>query len=392
VTSRFLLGAFFVAPLLFSACGKKGDPSPPLPRGPNAIKDLSVEQEGGEALLAFTYPDRLLNGQPLTDLESIEIYRLAGATASTGKPRPGSSSGGVSSSGGGATLSSAPGGAARRAATAARVAEQGFYRDAVAVAKLSVGEIANRTHGATILYRDPLLSLLTESKTPPSLGYAAVSVRRTGERSPLSNIAILAPAIPPGPPVILSITPEEGRICLDWLPPETDMTGKPARIGGYKVYRRQLSDDAYDAPLTPSPLSGTSYVDTSAPYAGPLVYTVRATLPGKPRIEGLPAIEAAIDYRDVYPPPAPRRLDALSEGRIVRLAWDPVPASDLAGYLVYRAEGDGAPVQLTPQPIKESFMTDEAVKPGTRYRYTVRAIDTTGNLGPTSPEASAEPY
>ena len=392
MTSRSLLGALLVVLLVSSACGKKGDPSPPLPRGPNAIKDLSVEQEGGEALLAFTYPDRLLNGQPLTDLESIEIYRLSGATASTGQARPGSSSGAAPSGGGSATLTSVPGGGARRIATAARIAEQGFYRDAVAVAKLSVGEIANRTHGATILYRDPLLALLAQAKTPPSLGYAAVSVRRTGERSPLSNIAILAPDIPPGAPVILSVTPEEGRVCLEWLAPETDMTGQPPRIGGYKVYRRQLSDDEYDAPLTPSPISGTSYVDTSAPYAGPLAYTVRATLPNKPRIEGLPAIEAALDYRDIYPPPAPRRLDALSEGRIVRLAWDPVPASDLAGYLVYRAEGEGAPVQLTPKPIKDSFMTDEAVKPGTRYRYTVRAIDTTGNLGPASSEASAEPY
>ena len=374
-------------------CGKKGDPSPPLPRGPNAIKDLSVEQEGGEALLAFTYPDRLLNGQPLTDLQSIEIYRLAGATPSMAQPRPVSPSTGAPSGGaGGATLGSVPGAAARRTAMAARMAEEGFYRDAVPVARLSVAEIANRTHGATILYRDPLLSLLTKSQTPPSLGYAAVSVRRTGERSPLSNIAILAPDIPPGPPVILSITPEEGRICLEWLAPETDMAGRPARIGGYKVYRRQLSDDEYEAPLTPSPLSGTSYVDTSAPYAGPLAYTVRATLPGKPRIEGQPAIEAAIDYRDVYPPPAPRRLDALSEGKIVRLAWDPVPASDLAGYLVFRAEGDAAPVLLSPQPIKESFVNDEAVKAGTRYRYTVRAIDTAGNVGPPSPEATAEPF
>jgi len=384
-------------PLLFlaAACGKKGDPSPPLPRGPNAIKDLSVEQEGGEALLAFTYPDRLLNGQPLTDLESIEIYRLAGATASMAQPKPVSTAAGTPSGGagaGGATLGSVPGAGARRIAMAERMSEQGFYRDAVPVARLSVAEIANRTHGATILYRDPLLALLEKEQAPPSLGYAAVSVRRTGERSPLSNIAILAPDIPPGPPVILSVTPEEGRICIEWLAPETDMAGKPARIGGYKVYRRQLSDDEYDAALTPGPLSGTAYVDTSAPYAGPLAYTVRATLPGKPRIEGLPAVEAALDYRDIYPPPAPRRLDALSEGKIVRLAWDPVPASDLAGYLVFRAEGDGAPVQLTPKPIKESFLTDEAVKPRTRYRYVVRAVDTTGNMSPPSPEAAAEPY
>jgi len=390
---RSLVSVLLLLLFLASGCGKKGDPSPPLPRGPNAIKDLAVEQEGTDALLAFTYPDRLLNGQPLTDLESIEIYRLAGATPSMAQPRPVAAGSGSPVGGGGAgTLGSAPGAAARRAALAARMAEEGFYRDAVPVARLSVAEIAARTHGATILYRDPLLALLAKEQAAPSLGYAAVSVRRTGDKSPLSNIAILAPDVPPGPPAIQSVTPEEGRICLEWLAPETDTAGRPARIGGYEVYRRRLSDDEYEAPLTSAPVSGTSYVDTSAPYGGPLAYTVRATLPGKPRIEGLPAVEAALDYRDVYPPPAPRRLDALSEGKIVRLAWDPVPASDLAGYIVFRAEGGGDLARLTPQPVKESFLTDEAVKAGTRYRYTVRAIDTTGNLGPPSPEATAEPY
>ncbi|HEV2064721.1 MAG TPA: hypothetical protein VGS00_09260, partial [Thermoanaerobaculia bacterium] len=226
----------------------------------------------------------------------------------------------------------------------------------------------------------------------PSLGYAVVSVRRTRDRSPLSNIAIIAPEIPPGPPEILAVTAEEGRVCLEWLPPEQDMAGKPASIGGYKVYRRPLSQDEYDNPVTPSPWPGTSYTDLMAPYGGPIVYTVRATLPGKPRIEGLPAAEVGLNYRDIYPPPSPRRLDALSEGKLVRLFWDPVGVADLDGYIVFRAEGDGAPVRLTPQPIKDSFLTDEAVKPRVRYRYTVRAIDMAGNLGPPSPEAIAEPF
>ncbi|MGH9399682.1 MAG: hypothetical protein ACRD00_04895, partial [Thermoanaerobaculia bacterium] len=130
----------------------------------------------------------------------------------------------------------------------------------------------------------------------------------------------------------------------------------------------------------------------AAPYAGAIVYTVRATLPGKPTIEGLPAVEAGLDYRDIYPPAAPRRLDALSEGKLVRLFWDPVLAGDLAGYIVLRAQGGGTPVRLTPQPIRDSFLTDEAVKPGVRYRYTVRAIDAAGNIGPPSPEAVAEPF
>jgi hypothetical protein len=289
-------------------------------------------------------------------------------------------------------LDRAPGGAARRTASNARMAEQGFYRDAVPVARLPVAELARRTRGATIVYRDGLLPLFAKAASVPSQGYAVVSVRRTRDRSPLSNIAIIAPEIPPGPPEILAVTAEEGRVCLEWLPPEQDMAGKPASIGGYKVYRRSLSQDEYDNPVTPSPWPGTSYTDLTAPYGGPIVYTVRATLPGKPRIEGLPAAEAGLDYRDIYPPPSPRRLDALSEGKLVRLFWDPVGVADLDGYIVFRAEGDGAPARLTPQPIKDSFLTDEAVKPHVRYRYTVRAIDTVGNLGSPSPEAIAEPF
>ena len=383
-----LLGALLAVLLGLSACGKKGDPSPPLPRGPNPVKDLTVEQEGGDALLTFTYPDRLLTGQPLTDLDAVEIYRLPGATPSMAAPRAAVST----SSSSPTSTDHVPGSGTRRAAVAARVAEDAFYREAVRVGRLTIAELARRTHGATILYRDPLMSLLAKSASPPPLGYAVVSVRRGGEKSPLSNIVILTPDTPPGPPEILAVTPEEGRICIEWRPPEKDLTGAPAKVGGYKVYRRLLTEDEYGPALTPAPVGGSDFIDRTPPYGAALAYTVRATLPGKPSIEGLPAIEAALDYRDIYPPPAPKRLDALSEGKLVRLFWDPVSVADLAGYLVFRAEGDGAPARLTAQPIKDSFLTDEAVKPGVRYRYTIRAIDTTGNLGPPSPEAIAEPF
>src|SRR5207244_10003315 len=70
-----------------------------------------------------------------------------------------------------------------------------------------------------------------------------------------------------------------------------------------------------------------SYIDLGPPYGARLVYTVRATLPDRPKVEGAPAEEAGVDYRDVFPPPAPARLDALSEKALVRLVWDPVPAA-----------------------------------------------------------------
>lgn len=365
-------------------CGKKGDPQAPLPRGARAVSDLAVEQEGAEAVLTFSYPDRLLTGQPLTDLEAIEIYRVVNPSPALTAGKP------AATAGGGPKTDEAPGSAARKAAAAARLAQEAFLHDAVRVFELPTAALAQHTRGATVVYRDALAPLLKAGKLPSSLAYAVVSVRRTGEKSPLSNIAALSPAVPPGPPVILAVTPEKGRVCLEWLPPATDMLGQSVEAGGYFLYRRILPEEEYEAPINAKPVPGTAYVDTAAPY-GKLVYTVRAILPDKPKVEGAPADEAGLEYRDVFPPPVPARLDALPEAGLVRLVWDPVSAPDLAGYVVFRAEGNAEPARLTAEPVKDSFLTDTAARPGHRYRYTVRAVDKAGNISAPSPEAVAEP-
>ena len=365
------------------ACGKKGDPQAPVPRGARAVSDLAVEQEGSHAILTFSYPDRLLTGDPLTDLESIEVYRAVGPSPAVTAPRR-PSSGGVPSE-------RAPGAAERRDAQNQRLADQACYAESQLVERLPLPAIAALTRGATLRYEDPVMPLLQGRPRPVPVAYAVVSARRNGERSPLSNIAILDPAVAPAAPVILRLTPEEGRICLEWLPVEADVLGAPLKSGGYRVYRRILPNEEYDEPLNPAPVSDTSFVDSGAPY-GDLAYTVRATHPEKSNVEGLPAEEAVISYRDVFPPAAPSRLDALSEGDLVRLIWDPVEAPDLAGYLVFRAEGDAAPVQMTERPTAETFFTDASSRRGIRYRYTVVAVDAAGNRSPPSPEAVAEPF
>ncbi len=334
----------------------------------------------------FSYPDRLMNGEPLRDIAAIEIYRVVDPSPAIAAPKPAGARG-PSPAG-----DRAPGSTARREAANVRLAEAAFYREAKRVDTLAVAAIAERTRGATVVYRDPLYPLLSGTKPPGSLAYVVVSVRGGGERSPPSNIATLAPAVPPGPPTILAVTPEEGRICLEWLPPETDLLGKTASVGGYRVYRRTLPDEEYAAPLTAEPVAGTSYVDTTAPYGGSHVYTVRATIPGRPKVEGWPSAEAGVDFRDVFAPGAPARLDALPETGLVRLLWDPVTAPDLAGYVVFRAEGEGAPVRLTDKPITDTFFDDSAVQPGRRYRYTVVAVDGVGNASPPSAEAVAETF
>ena len=99
-----------------------------------------------------------------------------------------------------------------------------------------------------------------------------------------------------------------------------------------------------------------------------------------------------MEYRDVFPPPAPPRLDALSEASLVRLAWDPVGAPDLAGYAVFRSEAGQPPTRLNAELVVDATYEDRTAKPGHRYAYTVRAVDKAGNQSPPSPEARAEPF
>lgn len=377
--------------LLAVSCGKKGDPQPPFPRGPRAVKDLLIEQEAADAVLTFTYPDRLLDGSALTDLSAIEIYRVVNPSpALSATPRPGAPPG---ASTGASRTDVAPAAGARQAATNLRVAEEAFYRDAEKAASLPVAELARRTRGATIVFEDPLAPLFARKVVPASLAYAVVSVRRGGERSPLSNIVTLSPEVPPAAPVLLAVTPEEGRICLEWLAPDKDLLGRPLeKVGGSFLYRRALPEEDYGVPLNAKPVDGTSYVDVNPPYGSRLVYTLRTILPGKPRIEGAAADEAGVDYRDVFPPAAPARLDALSEASLVRLVWDPVAAPDLAGYAVFRSENNSPPARLTKDLVVDPTYDDTAVQKGHRYVYAVRAYDKAGNESASSPPAVGEPF
>ena len=382
--------------LLALACGKKGDPQPPLPRGPNAVKDLAVEQEGQDAVLTFSFPDRLMTGAPLTDLSAIEVYRVVNPSPALTAPLPAAPPPPAPAAGAGGSMSGAElrgmGYAERKTATNVRLAEEAFYGSSHRVASLTLPDIADATRGASLVYRDPLTQLFLQEDGPHPLAYAVVSVRREGERSPLSNIVLMTPGIAPQAPELLPPILDEGKVCLEWVAPKQNVLFQPVEIGGYRVYRRPLSQDAYDTSLTTQPVEGTSFVDRTAPYGVPLAYTVRATLASNAKVEGLPADELVVVPKDTYPPPAPKRLDALSEPGLVRLSWDPVDASDLAGYYLYRSEAGAAPVRITTSIVPEPFFNDNKVKVGVRYRYTVRAVDRAGNESSPSPEVVAEPF
>ena len=96
---------------------------------------------------------------------------------------------------------------------------------------------------------------------------------------------------------------------------------------------------------------------------------------------------------DRFPPKAPQELEAvpvvMNGKAAVDLSWEPNVESDLAGYRVYRSEDGAAAVRLTGTSLVQSAFHDGAVVLGKKYRYTVTAVDASGNESATSEAADA---
>lgn len=61
--------------ILACACGKVGDPKPPIVRTPEPIGDLRAVQSGDNVILTWTNPARYVDSNPATDLAVVRILR-----------------------------------------------------------------------------------------------------------------------------------------------------------------------------------------------------------------------------------------------------------------------------------------------------------------------------
>src|SRR5258707_13456033 len=74
----FTLSFFLCGVFLFSTgCGAPGDPVPPSPPVPAAIKDLAGHQAGDGVQLSFTLPSNSITGEKLPAPPAVEILRGA---------------------------------------------------------------------------------------------------------------------------------------------------------------------------------------------------------------------------------------------------------------------------------------------------------------------------
>jgi hypothetical protein len=337
--------AFILSAFAFSACGKVGDPLPPIPRAPVVISELAAAQQGNQIILSFPLA-RTTRSAPL---QRIDLYRLI-------EP------------------ASAP----------LALTEEDFSTRSTIIASIPAEQLPPQR--ATITYQDQL-----DLKTLPGntrYRYAARLVNEEGRPAGFSNYALIAPLTELAePPRELRAQLSQDQLELRWSPPAANESGTtPANVAGYNIYRRVGQSRVK---LNPQPLTEPRYVDRAFQFDVPHEYSVRSLSRPATSASLAEAVESnesallAITPKDTFAPSAPTSITIASINGIVSLFWPANPEPDVMGYNIYRAEDENAPpgswLKLNAQLHTPTTFRDERVQVGKRYYYQITAVDAAGN-------------
>ncbi|MEA2236391.1 MAG: hypothetical protein QOC81_1115 [Thermoanaerobaculia bacterium] len=364
---------FVLLALVVLACGKRGDPHPPVPVIPKATTDLLVAQRGPKVLLSWSYPSLTTAGKSMTGIKRIIVWRSVEELPAATDPQ---------------SLSPASPAeqAIQRFAKIPPLAAAPFLKLRTKVESIEGANLPAATAGARLTYEDTP-PIHTADGRAVRLTYAVVTEGASASGD-LSNLVAVVPqdvAVAPAAPT--AVAKKEG-VVLTWAAPQESVSGsKNPPIAGYNVYRFAHGQPVDDlaAPVNASPITATSYTD-QPPYGQHDYFVTAAAAPGSPRVESEPSAVASATFKDLVPPSPPATLTALVETGAVRLVWDSVDAPDLAGYKIYRTEGTGIEVlrvagtiPLTPQAITVTNYRDTTVNHGISYYYEVVSVDKSGN-------------
>lgn len=369
---RLLALALLVA--IVVACGKRGDPRPPVPIVPQATSDLLVTQRASKLILSWSYPSLTTAGRSLTGIHRITVYRY---TEELPVPQGGRDPNTMLPGDIDPTIP-------RSIALFSKVptiTPQQFGKLATRIESMESANLPAATSGAKLTFEDVPPFRTTDGR-PVRISYAVVT--EGPARSDFSNLATIVPLDIPAAPASFTATAKPEGVVLRW-----DAV-TPALLG-YNIYRTAAGQepDIFTAPINKTPVSGTTYTDTP-PY-GEHEYRVSAVASAAtPRIESGVSLPARANFKDLIAPPAPVSLTPLVESNAVRLIWEAVEAADLDGYMLYRAEGVGHGDdvrEIGSTPLMEKVITgttyvDPKADLGIAYRYAVAARDKSGNESP----------
>jgi hypothetical protein len=345
VALRVAVAALILPPLLMMAgCGLPSAPQPPSLKLPEPVTDLSAARYGDQVRLSWTMPKRTTDKVLLKEAQQAHICRRV----ETGPCET--------------------------------VADQAFTPDAPAE------------------FVDHLPPAITIGP-PKLLAYTVDLVNHAGHSAGPSNTAVTAAGAPPAPVDGLTAIAQPDGVVLRWHSTGGDQLLRIHRVlvstGALK------SSQAAGSPAPPEQtlevtgadqgqaLDRDAALDHTYRYSAERV--LRLTIDGKSfEVLSKPSETITINARDVFPPAAPRDLQAVAdpEARAIDLSWAPNTERDIAGYVVYRRDiASTAPViRISPLNEVAPSFRDANPLPGHRYAYSVSAIDLDGNESPRSAE------
>ena len=405
---------FAAAVLLATAacgCGKKGPPLAPFVRIPAAVETITASRLGNDVYVTVTVPMTNIDKSVPVDIGRIDVYGYTGQVSPT--PARWAELATV--------IASIPVVPPPVDADNRPLPQTATDKGAIAGAAVSIVDPLTTDDfiQGRVPIVDPRLATLAPSPGPavPTVlkrFYLAVAFSQRNRPGPPGSQAELVLTGLPDPPGGLRAAYAPTSVSLAWdpsggllgflldkpLPPEplpydvlrlpvvgtsiADASVPPGPTT-YNVYRELAPDPfllpvatreawgaAPPAPLNPAPLPTTSITDTIEGGRG-RCYSVRAQ---RGSVLSVPTPPLCVTPVDIFPPAPPAGLAAVPSEGGISLIWEPSAELDFGGYLVLRREaGDATLRQLTDTPIPDARYRDADVKPGTRYIYSVAAVD-----------------
>ncbi len=210
--------------------------------------------------------------------------------------------------------------------------------------------------------------------------YVVRAVNSNGESPDSTEISATPMAIAPPAPANPTATAGDGEVTLSWA--------VAAGADEYQVYRADTPNGALTRIDENTTITETTYTDTTVTNGTAYRYTIRAinNIGESPESTEVSATPASVQTA----PLAPANPVATAGDGEVTLMWDTVTGA--SEYYVFRADTPGGALTRIAEDttITETTYTDTTVTNGTAYRYTVRAVNDTGE-SPDSTEVSATP-
>lgn len=338
-----------------AGCGYVGDPQPPALNIPKPVLDLRVVERGPNLEIAFTMPTATGEGLPIRQGGRIDL-RVGPAPAppfDLAAWLSGSKEIFVEW-----PASAAPSPASSSSPAAAKKGNS--PKEAVVLQTVTHSFDAREWSGQDVIVGVRLSS--------PNRRFNA-----------MSNLVALSVITPLTPPADFAAESRADGIQLRWTAPKQPGVG-------YRI-TRQIGDGA---PETIADLAETQYLDLVTAFGPTYQYTLQSYVrAGDINALSHPSAPLAVPHVDHFAPGVPTGLAVIAGAKTIELGWDRNTDADLAGYRIYRALGDGAWVQL-PGQIEAPSFRDAQVQTGQRYRYSVTAVDRSGNESARSEPAEVE--